>query len=299
MSASLVVGGLLGAAFGVGIAMSGRAVAGRPAPLALSLRRLDGVGVSVAGRDDGRGRTAWHHGMASRAAMSGVRPRPSDLAVSGRTVERHGLEKLCTAAALAAIPLALSVLVRVGGSPVPPGAVLLAVVAGGAVGFVVPEFTLRSRAAGRRRALRYALSAYLDLVNVLLAGGAGVETALTAAAEAGDGWAFGQLREALVRARTSRSSPWAAFSELGRRLGVSDLAELAASVELAGEQGARIRMSLVAKADALRARQAAEVEAAAQAATERMGLPTVLMFLGFLTLLGYPAAVMVTGGIGG
>jgi hypothetical protein len=31
------------------------------------------------------------------------------------------------------------------------------------------------------------------------------------------------------------------------------------------------------------------IEADAQAATERMGLPTVLMFVGFMVLLGYPA----------
>ena len=43
-----------------------------------------------------------------------------------------------------------------------------------------------------------ALSSYLDLVDVVLAGGAGIETALEAAAEAGDGWAFAEIRGALV-----------------------------------------------------------------------------------------------------
>jgi tight adherence protein C len=43
-----------------------------------------------------------------------------------------------------------------------------------AAGFVLPGFVLRDEAARRRRAFRHTLSSYLDLVNVLLAGGAGI-----------------------------------------------------------------------------------------------------------------------------
>ena len=60
-------------------------------------------------------------------------------------------------------------------------------------------------------------------------------------------------------------------------------------MKLAGEQGARVRLSLAAKAAALRGHQMAAIEADAQAATERMGLPTVVMFIAFIALLGYPA----------
>jgi Flp pilus assembly protein TadB len=157
------------------------------------------------------------------------------------------------------------------------------------IGFVVPDLTLRTQARARRAGFRQALSSYLDLVNVLLAGGAGIETSLEAAAQAGDGWAFTQIRHALLRSRTMRQSPWTCFIELGESIGIRELAEIAASVRLAGEQGARIKLSLSAKAAALRAHQMARIEADAQAATERMGLPTVLMFVGFMVLLGYPA----------
>jgi hypothetical protein len=33
----------------------------------------------------------------------------------------------------------------------------------------------------------------------------------------------------------------------------------------------------------------AEIEALAQSATERMGVPMMLLFVGFMVLLGYPA----------
>ena len=65
----------------------------------------------------------------------------------------------------------------------------------------------------------HALSSYLDLVNIVLAGGAGIESALEAAAEAGDGWVFDEIRQALVRARATRRSPSLYLGELGRELG--------------------------------------------------------------------------------
>ena len=47
----------------------------------------------------------------------------------------------------------------------------------------------------------------------------------------------------------------------------------------------------------MRARQLADAEATAQAATERMCLPLVLLFAGFLLLIGFPAVVHVLDGI--
>lgn len=154
---------------------------------------------------------------------------------------------------------------------------------------------LKTRARERRMSFGYALSSYLDLVNVLLAGGAGTETALHAAARTGDNWAFHLLRDTLDRSRAERTAPWEAFAQLGRTLGVIDLERIAGSMQLAGEQGAKVRVSLAAQADALRSRHISEIEANAQAATERMGIPTVLLFTGFIALLGYPALDLVVG----
>ena len=164
-----------------------------------------------------------------------------------------------------------------------------ATVFGAAAGFAVPTSILRSTARSRRRSFVHAFSAYLDLVNVLLAGGAGIETALVAAADAGDGWAFGTLRASLVRARLARRSPWHELRALGSRWAIGEVVEVAGSMNLSGEHGARIRTSLAARADSMRARQVAEIEALAQSATERMGLPVMMLFVGFMVLLGYPA----------
>src|SRR3546814_5717541 len=69
----------------------------------------------------------------------------------------------------------------------------------------------------------------------------------------------------------------------------NELAELAASVSLAGSHGARIRASLAAKADTLRGHQIAETESAAEAATERMTVPVAVLLFGFLVFIAYPA----------
>jgi len=158
----------------------------------------------------------------------------------------------------------------------------------------LPDLLLRDEAEKRRRAFRHTLSSYLDLVNVLLAGGAGIETALHAAADAGDGWGYQTIRGELRRARLTGQSPWDTFAQLNARFGINELAELAASVSLAGSHGARIRASLAAKADTLRGHQVAETEAAAEAATERMTVPVAVLLFGFLVFIAYPAVVQIT-----
>ena len=221
----------------------------------------------------------------------------TDLRITDRTPERHAIEKLTAATVGLGTPVLLAAVAASTGAALPYGLVAAAGVCFGVAGFLLPDILLRDAARTRRDALRNALSAYLDLVNVLLAGAAGTETALAAAAAAGDGWAFAELRATLERSRALRQSPWDAFSALGAELGLTELQELAASVRLAGEQGAKIKASLAAKASSLRGQQLARAEAAAHAASERMAVPNVLMFVGFLAFAGYPALVSIVGGI--
>jgi tight adherence protein C len=284
----------IGVGVGLGLFLIGRGLMPAPTPLATSLLRLERTGESVHQRRASAVASDRSNGAVARWAAAVLSGRlgakaEADLAVVERTAERFAIEKVGTGLSLAGIACALLLVLQFAESPLGLGLGVVIVVFSVAVGFVTPDLALRSQAASRRAAFRHALSSYLDLVNILLAGGAGIETSLEAAAEAGDGWAFTQIRNALLRARAMRASPWESFSELGERIGVTELSEIAASVKLAGEQGARVKLSLAAKASALRAHQMARIEADAQAATERMGLPTALMFVGFMVLLGYPA----------
>ena len=289
---------VLGAGLGAGVWICARALRPRPEPIAAVFARLEQSGRSLAA-DDAATRPAVTDqlGRLARKALAGVglaEPSASSLELVDRSAERHALDKVVGALAGFLVPSLVGLALSAAGMSLPVWLVPVLSLGAGVAGWVLPDLALRDQAVQRRRAFRHALSAYLDLVNILLAGGAGIETALYAAAHAGDGWGFEKLRHALDRARLTGQSPWNTFARLGDSLEVSELSELAASVSLAGSHGARIRSSLAAKADALRGHQVAEAESAAEAATERMTIPVTVMLAGFLVFIVYPALLEVT-----
>ena len=222
----------------------------------------------------------------------------ADLEVVGVDIERHLAEKTAAAAVGLIAPPGLFALasMAVGGGLgwwLPAWAALLTA---GAL-FLAPDLSVREKASKRRAEMRHTLAVFLDLVVIALAGGAGVQQALADAAAAPQGWAAAQLRRALATAQMARTSVWDELGALGEQTGVRELSELAATVGLAGSEGARIRTSLEAKAAAMRGRRLAEADGAAQSATERMALPVVLKFAAFLVFIGYPAMAHVLTGL--
>ncbi len=170
--------------------------------------------------------------------------------------------------------------------------VLPVVIVGCLVGVRIADRTsafIRREAERARKQVELASAVFLDLVNVMLAGGSGIETAVVASASAGDGPGFSQIRIAVMRAQSARVSYWDSLGELGAQIGVNSLIEVAHTIQLAGESGARIRGSLEARSAALRKRNLARIEHESEQQTEKMGLPLVVLFLGFLVLVGYPA----------
>ncbi|UWS77406.1 type II secretion system F family protein [Streptomyces noursei] len=218
----------------------------------------------------------------------------ADLAVCGADEEQHLAGKaVCAMTALVA-PWAAVVLLHLGADVATGWWVPLAgSLALAAALFFVPDLSLRRQAERRRREMRHTLSLVLDLTVIALAGGAGVQQALTQAIAAPQGWAAGALRHALHIAQLTRTSPWKHLGELGRQLDVTDLVELSSTLSLAGSEGAKVRGSLGAKARAMRRRRVSEADGAAQAATEQMSLPVVGLFAAFLLLIGYPALAHV------
>jgi Flp pilus assembly protein TadB len=287
----IAVVAVLGATAGLGLVLATRALRPTPPPLAALLAALDAPTSNATEPGSAASAAALRLLEAAGAPIDATRP---DLVVIERAAADHALRKLATAVAAATVFVALGSGLAVLGASIGPAPVAFVAAAAAAGGFVFPDLALREEAARRRRAFRHALSAYLDLVNVILAGGGGIDSALHAAAEAGDGPAFAQLRHALARARLTGRSPWDVFAELGAHLDVPELTELAASVSLAGTHGARIRLSLAAKADALRGHQQAEVETEAESATERMTIPVAILLFGFLVFIAYPALVQIT-----
>ena len=303
-----VLASLLGALMGLGLYVIARAVfRSRTAELATVSSNLAGRGVAIstAGQDPDPRRSKPLTGFQGLLGRAGVRileavgftdvGRLNDkLRVLDRTVEQHAYEKLLAGGVGFVLPIFAGFLLTVGGVGISPVVLLLASLVFGAAGFFYPDLPLTERVEERRRQFRHALSSYLDLVTILMAGGAGTESALEGAAEDGEGWPFVEIRGALRRASLTRTSPWEAFEELGIELGVSELQELAASVALAGAQGAKIKQSLVAKADAMRAAQSAEIETISEQQTEKMLVPLVVMAFGVSMFVGYGAIESIT-----
>ncbi len=233
--------------------------------------------------------------LAGRLGLE-LRSVRKDLRVMGRPLERHLADKVLIFLTGLLLPPAMAALCALGGWRLPVlvplwGSILFAV-----GGFFLPDMALHSQAEQRRASFRYALGSFFDLVVITLAGGGGVQSALHDSAQVGQGWAYAQLQDAL--ASSSRSgTPWAALGRLGEDLGIEELGELAASLGLAGTEGARVRESLAAKASSLRSHELASAESAAESASEKMAFPTVLLFVGFLIFLGYPAVDRVLSGI--
>ncbi|GAB3726786.1 type II secretion system F family protein [Nocardiopsis nanhaiensis] len=163
--------------------------------------------------------------------------------------------------------------------------------------WIAPDLEVRDQARERSEQMRHTIAAICDLVVIALAGGAGVTGALSDATRASDTWALRRIRTALYTASIHHQPAWAALEDLGERYDVPAAHELGASLRLAGADGARVRASLAAKATSLRTQHLAELEADAQSATERMSLPVVVMFAGFLVLIGYPALNLVLTGM--
>ncbi|MGI9596431.1 MAG: type II secretion system F family protein [Acidimicrobiales bacterium] len=98
------------------------------------------------------------------------------------------------------------------------------------------------------------------------------------------------------RGELTGRTPWDMFEELGVHYGIDELRELASSVSLAGGHGARVRQSLVAKAEALRSQQTSEIESMAESNTEKMIVPVSIMVLGLMVFIGRGAVEAIGGG---
>lgn len=291
---------VIGAVFGLGIWLAMRGTLRRPMPLHLAVenfrrppasfshdvvsdewwtplqRRLGPVGVRL-----------------FETSGIGVRVRKRDLRIAHRTAEQHAFVKIMLIIGLPLTIVAGAGLLRLAGVQIPLAFVPPVALVAGVLGFVVPDLNLRERAEERRAAFRQAFAAYLDLTKVLVAGGSHMDGALYSAALAGEGWVFGELTKVVDRARLTGQPTWQAFHELGDAIGVAELHELSASLELADRQGASPSEALARKAEMMVAHQIYEARSEAESATEKMSVPTVIIAFAFLIWLGAPAVAQL------
>jgi len=217
-----------------------------------------------------------------------------DLALTGRSYEEALARKVFFASGglilsfllLVAVPAAV-------GAALPAGAPLVVAVLLSTALFFLPDLEARADATQRRAEFRHALGAYLDLVALEMAARAAPAEALPAAAKVGIGWPLAMIRDTLYRATRAGRDPWAALGELGWRIGVSELRDLGQLIALVAHDGARVRSTLTARAHTMRRHELANLQGQAGKADQSMQMAQVLIGLGYLLFIGYPAMVAV------
>lgn len=217
-------------------------------------------------------------------------PSDAELALVGRPAEQHVVLLVGAAfAGFALPPLVMSILQSTGlvglGWFVPA----IVALAGAVVAPLLVHSTTVEEADRIRSDLRYQVSAYLDVVTMLLAGNTGYEGALEQAAHAGDGRLFAELRRRMRESGARGSSLTDALRQTGVDLGLDELEQIAATAALSAAEGAPVARTLSAKCATLRSALATEQESEARLRTSRLTTPIVGMALIFMALVIYPA----------
>jgi tight adherence protein C len=236
---------------------------------------------------------AW---VSAELAKRGIRytSMRHDLALTGQSFETlMGRKVVASVGGFLVGLVALATLQYVAGVGLPTGAPLAVAVIAAVVLFVAPDVDVRKEAKKRRAEFTEQLSIFLDLVSLKMAGHAAAAAALPEAAKRGGGWPMMLIRDTLFRARLSGQDEWDALGRLGERIAVPDLRELGALVKLVADDGAQVRTTLTARAASMRRARLADEEGNAEERNQSMRLAHMLIAVGFMVFVGYPAFVNI------
>jgi tight adherence protein C len=223
-------------------------------------------------------------------AQPAMLPTDTQLRLLGRPVEQHVLYLVVACVSGLVLPSLLVAMLQ-GWGLIGFGwyAPLLVGLVCALVAPVVVHSVAVERAETIHSDLRYQISAYLDVVTMLLAGNSGYEGALEQAARAGDGRLFAELRRRMRESGARGTSLTESLERTGAQLGLDELQQIAATAALSAAEGAPVARTLAAKCATLRAALATEQETEARLRTSRLTAPIVGMALIFMSLVVYPA----------
>lgn len=177
-------------------------------------------------------------------------PPLKDLAVLNRTTRSYWGEKWSGAAVGFFGPIALQAINLI--YPVIPIAIPAVVSIGlGTYFWFYPDITIKKEATQARREVVRAAISYCQQVAIQRRARAGATTALRQAAELSDGWMFVRIREELQRAQITGIPAWDGLDQLAERTGTPELAEVGDIMRLAGDSGAAVYDTLLARSKAL------------------------------------------------
>jgi tight adherence protein C len=289
---------LCGAGIGLGLVRIGWLLAPRRVDMVGAARRWEAArATAVVHSPRGMGRPNLQirlgRMLAVRLGRHGIQLQQvrQDLAMVNRDLEGFLVATALKSFAGLVLPSALFALLASAGTSPPTSAPLVfGLILGVGMIFASVE-QLHREANDRRDELRRTLSTYLDLVAMAMAGGRGHPEALPMAAQIGSGWTFELLEDTVVGARDAGTTPWAALGELGRRCDISELRDLAVAVSLVADNGARVRETLMARAESLRQSRITAAQEDAKKRSDSIEWNQLVIAGGFVLWLFYPTVV--------
>lgn len=158
----------------------------------------------------------------------------------------------------------------------------------GAAGWMIPSRQVGQRAARARVEFLAALTAFLSLVALERQARGSPTEALEEASRISGAWPFVMIHTELLRAELAGAPPWDGLRDLGRRIGLDQLSNLADIVAAAAD-GAAVFATLLAEAANMRNAELSDQQAKAGVASEQLSLPAIVLATGFIMLVLYPA----------
>lgn len=279
---------LVGAAIAGGIWLIAGSLRPQPVRLGDALARLSGQAPAAADFDVAESGGLERLGAAAyrRLRLPLTANQRRLLQLQGRSIGDFFAEKLVwTALGLVTPPLlGLTVAAATGAYGFVPVVVGLA---GGAIGFFVPDLRLGRQARRTQTDVRGALFTYFDLVVLeRLANRSGPQS-LAAAAEVSNHPVFRRIRATLDRARLEQAAPYLELKRLAADLELAELTDIADVMRL-DESGAAVAGVLRARVKELRDAHLTDERIAAQSVSERLTLPMVVPTVVFTLILFVP-----------
>ncbi len=234
-------------------------------------------------------------GLVSEPVLKRLHPPMAELRLIGQSVDRYVIEKLGFTLFGLLFPTFATVLLAMFGIKV-TWVVPTIIAIGLALGmFFLVDANIKQKATLAREEFRRAVATYLTLVGLVRYGGAGAVESMESAARIGDGWVFDRIRSALEDARYANEAPWARLRQVAVEIGVPDLGDVGDIMGLVGDQGAQVYQTLLARAASLRVALRTKEQQRAATATTLLYIPTSMLLMVFLVLIGYPAISQITG----
>lgn len=275
------------AAAGLGCTLAGAVYAGT--------HTTPGPGLASAVAQAGRSAsevpdTSWHGRITAFLASTDYAKRlgPS-LELVGLNLAGLVSQALSGALVLALFGAALPILLALLGLHAAAYLTPLGAVVGGLFGILLAFANLKKRAESKRRHLRQSFAGFVSLTALAVAGQMGLESALAAASRVSSDWVFAEIAAELKDTRQMGKPAYVALDRIGQRYGEPEITSVATTLRQSEESGAGLRSTLDAKAQSIREARASTLEADAGKMTEKLFLPTSVMFIGYLIFLAYPA----------